>query len=317
MLRRAKRSYDPNNTQWSRSSTKFGQRILESQGWKPGDYLGAHDAPHTKLHSAANASHIRITLKDDNLGLGARKGATQNESTGLNVFQDLLGRLNGKSEANVGKEQKLRDNLWRDTVLEQRWGKLRFVSGGFLVGDKPQGTSLGMTKALLHARTRKERKNSKRVAAKTFEENTSDATAKRKLEESDASKTAPEVEHGIAQTPYDEIKAAHRAEKGQRRAEKVERKLQRKRRRKAKSAMQPRDKAKERGPPQSELEDASSQLVAAAMEDKTIELVPSDSALLAKNAMAAGGGRRTVRQRYIRQKRMSIMDSTALNEVCV
>ncbi|KAI9745667.1 MAG: telomerase inhibitor [Claussenomyces sp. TS43310] len=113
---------------------------MTAQGWQPGDYLGAKDAPHAELHTAANASYIRVLIKDDNLGLGAKKGSgiAPGECTGLDVFQNLLGRLNGKDEDEIFKEQKSREDLKRAIYTEQRWGSVRFVRGGLLVGDKIQ-----------------------------------------------------------------------------------------------------------------------------------------------------------------------------------
>jgi Pin2-interacting protein X1 len=113
---------------------------MASQGWKPGEYLGAKHAPHAEFHTAANASHIRVMIKDDNLGLGAKigSGVGHGECTGLDAFKNLLGRLNGKDEDEIEKEQKSREDLKRAVYTERRWGSIRFVQGGFLVGDQIQ-----------------------------------------------------------------------------------------------------------------------------------------------------------------------------------
>lgn len=113
---------------------------MTSQGWTPGQYLGAQDAAHAEFHTAANASHIRVTLKDDNLGLGAKigSGVGHGECTGLDVFKNILGRLNGKDDLEIQKEQQSRDDLKRAVYTERKWGSIRFVKGGFLVGDKIQ-----------------------------------------------------------------------------------------------------------------------------------------------------------------------------------
>lgn len=81
-----------------------------------------------------------MALKDDNLGLGAKRGSGQAEAqcTGLDAFQGLLGRLNGKTDVELQKEQESRDALKRAIYTEGRWGSVRFVSGGFLVGAKIQ-----------------------------------------------------------------------------------------------------------------------------------------------------------------------------------
>lgn len=132
---RKKISNDPNNTKWTRDTTTFGQKILRSQGWQPGQFLGAQDAPHAELHSAASASYIRVVLKDDMKGLGFNK-AKEDEVTGLDVFSDLLSRLNGKSDAAVHEDQQARLAVKTNRYVEMRWGPMRFVRGGLLVGDK-------------------------------------------------------------------------------------------------------------------------------------------------------------------------------------
>lgn len=113
---------------------------MTSQGWQPGDYLGAKNAAHAEFHTAANASHIRVSFKDDNLGLGAKigSGVGHGECTGLDAFTNLLGRLNGKDEEELEREQKSREDLKRAIYTERKWGSIRFVPGGFLIGDKIQ-----------------------------------------------------------------------------------------------------------------------------------------------------------------------------------
>ncbi|KAK8087935.1 Pin2-interacting protein X1 [Apiospora hydei] len=134
---RRKLAFDPNNTKWSRDETTFGQKILRSQGWEPGQFLGAQDSSHADLHSAASAAPIRITLKDDTLGLGAKVRQKQSdECTGLDVFKDLLGRLNGKSDDTIKKEQTLRSEIKTSAYVERKYGLMRFVKGGLLVGDQ-------------------------------------------------------------------------------------------------------------------------------------------------------------------------------------
>ncbi|KAI0890739.1 uncharacterized protein GGS22DRAFT_17892 [Annulohypoxylon maeteangense] len=134
---RRKIQHDPNNTKWSRDETTFGQRILRAQGWEPGKFLGAQDASHSHLHSAASAAPINVLMKDDTLGLGAKPKHKQNtECTGLDVFKDLLGRLNGKSEEVIEKEREVRSGIKTNLYVEKKYGLMRFVSGGFLVGDQ-------------------------------------------------------------------------------------------------------------------------------------------------------------------------------------
>ncbi|KXJ85989.1 hypothetical protein Micbo1qcDRAFT_168997 [Microdochium bolleyi] len=130
---------DPNNTRWSRDETTFGQRILRAQGWEPGRNLGAKDAAHASYHTAASSAPIKVVLKDDFLGLGAKIRQKQSdECTGLDVFKDLLGRLNGKSEESIETARKARSDIKTNLYVEQKFGLMRFVSGGLLVGDQMQ-----------------------------------------------------------------------------------------------------------------------------------------------------------------------------------
>ena len=117
---------------WAQSAESYGQKLLSSQGWKPGQGLGARGSKH--LNSPISA--LKVTYKDDNLGLGASLKSERSQ-TGLDAFQGLLGRLNSKDEAEVKKlEQKAEDRklaLW----TQGRWGGVMFIPGGLLVqGDK-------------------------------------------------------------------------------------------------------------------------------------------------------------------------------------
>ncbi|KAK4240798.1 hypothetical protein C8A03DRAFT_41712 [Achaetomium macrosporum] len=130
---------DPNNTKWSRNTDSFGQKILRAQGWEPGQYLGAKDASHAEWHTEANLAHIKVVLKDDNLGLGAKRNHGD-ECTGLDAFQHLLGRLNGKSDEALETERKAREDLKLSLYVERKLGTIRFVKGGWLVGDQVKET---------------------------------------------------------------------------------------------------------------------------------------------------------------------------------
>ncbi|KAJ6086909.1 hypothetical protein N7467_005823 [Penicillium canescens] len=137
--KKTKISNDPNNTNWTRSTSGFGHRIMSSQGWKPGSLLGARDAAHAGMLTAASASHIKVTLKDDTLGLGARIGRDPMEPTGLDAFKGLLGRLNGKSDVELKKEERKRDDVRLARYAALKFPEVRFVSGGLLAQEqKPE-----------------------------------------------------------------------------------------------------------------------------------------------------------------------------------
>ncbi|KAE8364176.1 protein pxr1 [Aspergillus caelatus] len=135
--KRTKISNDPNNTNWSRSTSGYGHKIMSSQGWTPGSFLGARNAAHADMFTAASASHIRVVVKDDTLGLGARsKRDPLDEPTGLDAFKGLLGRLNGKSDADLEAEQKKREDAKIARYAATKWHTVRFISGGLLAQEK-------------------------------------------------------------------------------------------------------------------------------------------------------------------------------------
>ncbi|OOF93744.1 hypothetical protein ASPCADRAFT_7231 [Aspergillus carbonarius ITEM 5010] len=89
------------------------------------------------MFTAASASHIKVVLKDDTLGLGARpKRDPLDEPTGLDAFKGLLGRLNGKSDADLQIEQQKRDNAKLARYAASKWQTVTFISGGLLAQEK-------------------------------------------------------------------------------------------------------------------------------------------------------------------------------------
>ncbi len=58
------------------------------------------------------------------------------KETGLDALQSLFGRLNGKSDQELARAQTAREDVRRGAYVEQRWGTMRFVSGGLLVGTR-------------------------------------------------------------------------------------------------------------------------------------------------------------------------------------
>ena len=139
-VRRAKLAHDPNNTAWSRSSTTYGRKILQSHGWTPGSFLGARHTVHSVSPSVAKLPEVKIVLKDDNLGLGARGGVNcgNGPCTGLDVFQGILGRLNGQNEPQPERKGKLGEDRMNNVNQERAIRSVRFVSGGFLGGTRKE-----------------------------------------------------------------------------------------------------------------------------------------------------------------------------------
>jgi Pin2-interacting protein X1 len=314
--RRQKISHDPNNTTWARDTAGFGHKILTSQGWKPGKTLGATDSAHAKHFTVASSSHVRIALREENLGLGAKIGSGQGagECTGLDSFQDLLGRLNGKSEGVIEKEKKGRDDVRRVLYADRKYGGWgRFVSAGIMMGDKmlqkdsdPQQGSSSIsdaTKTAVHGSNQ---------APPELDEGSQDipdpgqrVEKKKKKMKGKNNAIAKDSSNGPehqADTALDGFEPAAREtcgeqdDKVQRRAAKAQRKLDRQKRREERKIAR---EAKTTNSSKIAMPE-----VAATSLATTLPAMPSFS-----------GGRHAVRQRYIMQKKAALMDSKALNEV--
>lgn len=102
-----------------------------SQGWKAGEGLGARNRH--GFDSYDNAK-LKVSFKDDNLGLGAslKSKNVEHSRTGLDAFQGLLGRLNGKSDAEIEAVEKKEEERKLAMFAQGKWGMV-FVPGGLLV----------------------------------------------------------------------------------------------------------------------------------------------------------------------------------------
>ena len=333
--RRVKLSHDPNNTAWSRSATKYGQKILQSHGWAPGDLLGAPDASYSELRSAASVSHIRIRLKDDSLGLGAKHETECDgkETTGLGIFEDLLGRLNGRSTIELEKDRAHRSTLKGSAYVDQRWGKLGFVSGGLLVGaelrdcvnggkdtwnnsqqmqspDPAQGTLPEANSPQEGRSELSNRKKNKRGKTsgndKSVEESSKgiDWSVVRDRSQGNPSVVSKRESH----TPPKDVFHQSQVDKIRTQAENTKRRLKRDARQPLKVPKHPptlpsSDPIQSPGPGIGEAAVASSPLCGT---DSSTRL-----------SQGLGAGRLGVRHRYIQHKKMCMMDNKALNEVCI
>lgn len=304
--------------------------MLQSHGWTPGASLGARNKSYTR---AQGISHIRVTLKDDNLGLGAKSGPNVPQP-GLDAFQGLLGRLNGKTDVQLAKEQNTRDDLRRVGYAEKRWGGLHFISAGLLVGDRieepaapigiPDTASQAMkitpTSTEAHGtpssplqasretiETLKAKKSKKK--RKYTESNEEGIIAHLTSGDSDhASITVSRPDQDTSEAPNSESSSdpAKAHAKLQRRAKRAQRKLDRQERKAAKRARRAEEGAEvEAVPPDKKSQnDAVLRTTVTKMEQPT----PS-------SWERGDSGRNVVRRRYILQKKMALADPRALNEV--
>ena len=328
---RGKINKDPNNTKWTRDTTTFGQKMLRAHGWQPGQFLGAQDAAHSGLHTAANASYIRVSVKDDVKGLGWSK-SKEDEVTGLDVFSDLLSRLNGKSEESLEGERQARLIMKTNQYVEQKYGPMRFVRGGFLIGDSMKELMGEETPAEEASNaTKKEKKSKKRKAsdvegADDDDESESKKEKRRRKEERRAKRAAAEstTDDGDDSARADE-KTKKKSKKERTSPDTDDAKADKKRKSKDKKSS-PEDSAadepKKSKKDKKEKKEKKKRMKAGA--DESSEGSADDSAVPTGVSTPSGSGtgtstprgtRNFVRSRFIAAKRQVMLDTKALNQV--
>lgn len=251
---------------------------------------------------------------------------------GLDGLQDLLGRLNGKDEEQLGKEADSREKLRREVIVGQRYG-MRFVRGETYVssdieallkriegqkkdaeeGEKkikkeegesdgepvkpedPESSSVKVKKEKKEKKSKREKSSSKSgsaTPAPSIETDLKESFKKRKRTDDDGSSRA--VDKGRANEEGKAPKMSKKSKNGETREARRARREREKREKKARKARKRNEKRK-----------------SSSDSDST---VPSGTATPRYPALV---GRQAVRHRYIAAKRSSVMDAKALNEVCV
>ena len=246
------------------------------------------------------------------------------------MFQSLLNRLNGTGTTDVKEDRIQRSNLRSSAYIDQRWGNLRFVSGGLLLGDTlrdlaehgkdPLNDSLEMpshdaenAKLLGTNRPREVHSNTSK-RKKTYErkilgdghsgKETSNGVDQRLLGIQSPIDLSLEPEGESQSSPN---KMRDQSDKVRRHAERVEHKLKRRVEKDSRRTMKVRGQSSILTSPE------LVQILDSDMGEVTIALPPGR----ATNATTSVGGRHAVRHRNIQYKKMCMVDNKALNEVCV
>ncbi|QPC75599.1 hypothetical protein HYE68_006351 [Fusarium pseudograminearum] len=342
---RRKINKDPNNTKWTKDTNTFGQKILRAQGWQPGQFLGAQDAPHSELHTAANASYIRVVLKDDMKGLGFSK-SKEDEVTGLDVFQDLLSRLNGKEEEAIVEDQQNRLAVKTHHFVEQRYGAMRFVYGGLLIGDemkeaedkaaekkKAEESSdedVVMESAPTPKESKKEKKSKKRKASSDEDEDEesssrdTDSKSKkrrkeeRKRKETDGDETKAKKKEKKEKKDKSRKKSSAEASDDEDATPSEERSKKRKSKSKSSSDGSDEDKVKDKKSKKEKKEKKKrkkEEESASAADSTPAASVPGTGVTTPSGTSTPRGSRNFVRSRFIAQKRQAVLDTKALNQI--
>lgn len=279
---------------------------MSRHGWQPGETLGVKDSAHSKHFTNASHTHIRVSRKDDNLGLGARarRPLEDNEPTGLDAFQGLLGRLNGKSDAELQKEQRKVEDRRLLSYVERRWKTMQFVSGGFLVQDKDKKEEDEVPA------TEKKIKSVMETAEEDIESTTTKRRSKDKKEKKDSSKSKKDKkskkdrrkkdsDSSTSTTPDDSSDEATPAPDSESTTKEKSKKSR-----------------KERKKRKAEDEENTAKAEKTDAENKSSKS-PEPSAPAVPAPPRNLKGRHVLRGRYIQSKRMATLDDKSLNEVWI
>lgn len=280
--------------------------------------MGARNAAHANSFTAASASHIRVALKDDNLGVGARPGgkASEGEPTGLDAFRGLLGRLNGKSDVELEKDQRKRDDVKLALYAGNRWKTVNFVRAGLLEHEK------------LRAIEETKRPEDQRATEDISEEKSKKRRKKEKKDRSSKDKKRSSAPNSDTETPASEIRP--RRSKASRSNSEIDSTTpsedqESSKKRKSKSKSKLKSKSKKRKTRESSADelptpDLSTSETVTPSEDLVPANSGNDSSLKSgrvtdKSKEQRPVGRRFIRGRNIMQKKMALMDDRSLNEV--
>lgn len=319
---------------------------MTSQGWQPGNSLGATDASHAAHYTAASQSHIRVFLKDDNLGLGAKRGSERAENFGLAGLESILGRLNG-NEAEVKKEEERREEIEKRAFVYRKYGMMNFVSGGFLVGDKITKNSDIKKEVEIKTEIKSEpesddgavdKKDKKRKRDERTEEEPKLKRKKKSMDLREDGKTESDTPKSKKGKKEKKDKKKDKSKKSKRESssdpepptdalatpssgpepltEKARRKADKKARKEEKKAKKALKKAAKKAAKKDSSDDSSSE----SEEEESTSAVSSVPVSGASTPAPAGltynpRGMHAVRQRYIRQKKAATMDAQAMREV--
>lgn len=86
-------SSDPNGNRWSSSEKNFGKTLMKKSGWTEGSGLGKDQE--------GSVSHVKVTRKDDVMGLGYQAGVHDTWTTQSVGFADVLTRIKASTAAIV------------------------------------------------------------------------------------------------------------------------------------------------------------------------------------------------------------------------
>jgi Pin2-interacting protein X1 len=220
------------------------------------------------------------------------------------VLSGLLGRLNGKSDGQLEKEEHARRDVKLMTYVGQDERRMGFVSGGFLIGDKIEASSEALKESSEASSTSE--KLSKKRKRSEFVANSSEKQKKK----AHAEKVEDDLDSNVVAE-----EEPTREQKKERRARKEARKLRREEKRARKGARQAKRETKREPRLKEESSDSADSDDGQSPNNQPDSESSRSGDVMPPAPSPIARGRNVVRQRYIQQKRMACMDERALKEV--
>jgi Pin2-interacting protein X1 len=270
---------------------------------------------------------VRVSLKDDMLGLGFKQSKDE-QITGMNAFQDMLARLNGKSDETVAKEKEARVAVQTSLYCDSKFGPMRFVRGGWLVGDTEQETPVAKLKAEQDAKDQVESKKRKVEEVSDSDSSSEDEKArkKRRKEERKAAKKL-KVKSGSS-TPTEKSDEALASEKDKKKKSKSKKDSatatedetdaktkSKKKSKKSKKDADSTDSDAEKAAKKEKKRLKKEQKRAAEEASATTTGTSTPAAAKSGTSTPVLRGHHAVRSKWIKSKSMATMDDAALNQV--
>lgn len=257
------------------------------------------------------------------LGLGFKQSKDE-QVTGMNAFQDMLARLNGKTEE-LAKAKEAQVAVQTTLYCDSKFGPMRFVRGGWLVGDTLQESPAAKLKAAEDAKTESKKRKVEDVSDSDSSSEDEKARKKRRKEERKAAKKL-KAKSG-SNTPADETSASEKDKKKKSKSKKdsaattedeTDAKSKSKKSKKSKRDAESTDSDAEKA--------AKKEKKRLKKEQKRAEKASSTTTPTATGtstpAAAKSGtstpilrGHHAVRSKWIKSKSMATLDDAALNQV--
>ncbi|KAJ3181002.1 PIN2/TERF1-interacting telomerase inhibitor 1 [Geranomyces variabilis] len=102
---------DPQNRAWKDDKSKFGLKMMQKMGWTEGKGLGVNED--------GQKEHVKVRLKENNLGLGADRRTIDNWLDNNSAFDALLKGMAGNEDVAAGGETTTTTTTTVETVAEQ------------------------------------------------------------------------------------------------------------------------------------------------------------------------------------------------------